>query len=194
MEAYGLSNNSPQTSLKQRVQIDDIITVGVQDIENIVNSTTKAFTMPMPVLLLHGIPTKCDTCTEWDAVDELEPIPSYIGQQCIHMEANIPSDWNIDALMPKTIHLIEIDSVASDFVYTHATLNDEICHAKLDTDAQINVMTESLFKHIGKTNKLPLFSKSDVKLVGYGNRNIEYIGTTVLDVAHLTQIRRQLSM
>ena len=28
------------------------------------------------------------------------------------------------------------------------------------------------------------------KLVGYGNRNIEYIGTTVVDVAHLTQTKK----
>ena len=78
MEAYGLSN-SPQTSLKQRVQVDDIITIGVQDVEfeNTVNSTTKEFTMP--VLVLHGVPTEYDTSTEWDAVDELEPISSYIG-------------------------------------------------------------------------------------------------------------------
>ena len=100
------------------------------------------------------------------------------------MEANIPTDWNIDALMPKTIHLIEIDSVTSDSVCTHVTLNDEICHAKLDSGAQINLMTESLFKHIGTVNKLPLYPKSDVKLVGYGNRNIEYIGTTVVDTMH----------
>ena len=39
-------------------------------------------------------------------------------------------------------------------------------------------------------NKLQLYPKSDVKLVGYGNRNIEYIGTTVVDVAHLTQTRK----
>ena len=49
-------------------------------------------------------------------------------------------------------------------------------------------MTE--FKCIGKTNKLPLFLKSNVKLVGYGNRNIEHIGTTVLDIAHLTQTKK----
>ena len=183
MEAYGLSN-SPQTSLKQRVQID---ITAVQDIgfENIVNVTTKEFTMPVPVL--HRVPTENDTCTEWEAIDELEPIPSYIGHQCIQMEANIPTDWNIDALMPKTIHIIEIDSITSDSVYTHVTLNDKICHAKLDTGVQINLMTESLFKRLVKTNKLPLFLKSDVKLVGYGNRNIEYISTTVLDVAHLSQ-------
>ena len=108
------------------------------------------------------------------------------------MEANILTDWNIDALLqePKTIHLIEIDSVTSDSVYTHVTLNNEICHAKLDTGDQINVMTESLFKCIGKINKLPLYPKSDVTLVGYGNRNIEYIDITVVDVAHLTQTKK----
>ena len=52
-------------------------------------------------------------------------------------------------------------------------------------------MTESLFKRIGKiNNKLPLYPKSDVKLVGYGNRNIEYIGTTVVNVTHLTQTKK----
>ena len=107
------------------------------------------------------------------------------------MEANILTDWNIDALLPtQIIHLIEIDSIASDSVYTHVTLNDKICHAKLDTGAQINVMTESLFKCIGKINKLPLYPKSDVKLVGYGNRNIEFIGTTVVNVTHLTQTKK----
>ena len=111
MEAYDLSNNSPQTSLKRRVQVDDIKVIDI-GFENIVNSTMKEFTMPIPVL--HGVPTEYDVCTELDAVDELEPISSHIGQQCIQMEANILTDWNIDALMPKTIHLIEIDSITSD--------------------------------------------------------------------------------
>ena len=99
----------------------------------------KAFTMPMPVL--HGAPIEHDVCTEWCEIEELKPISSCTGQQCIQMEANILTDWNIDALLqePKTIHLIEIDSLTSDSVYTHVTLNDEICHAKLDTGAQINV-------------------------------------------------------
>ena len=98
-------------------------------------------------------------------VKELKPISSHIGQHCIQMETNIPTDWNIDALLqePKTIHLIEIDSITSDSVYTHVTLNDKICHAKLhDTGAQINMMTESLVKCIKKVNKLPLYPKSDV--------------------------------
>ena len=106
MEVYGLSNNSPQTSLKQRVQVDDIKVIEF-GFENIVNSTSGKFTMPVPVL--HGVPTEYDVCTEWDAVDELELISSHIGQHCIQIEVNILTDWNIDALMPKTIHLIEID-------------------------------------------------------------------------------------
>ena len=47
------------------------------------------------------------------------------------METNILTDWNVDALLPKTIHLIEIDSIASDSVYIHVTLNNEICHANV---------------------------------------------------------------
>ena len=75
MEAYGLSNNSPQTSLKRRAQVDDIKVIDI-GFENIVNST-REFTMPVPVL--HGVPTEYDVCTEWDAVDKLEPISSHIG-------------------------------------------------------------------------------------------------------------------
>ena len=167
-----------------RVDITIDIDIGF---EHIISSTTKEFTMPV----LHGAPIESDVGTEWYAVEDLKPISSHIGHQCIQMEANIPTDWNIDALLPpKTTHLIEIDSVTSDSVYTHVTLNYKICHAKLDTGAQINMMTESLFKHIGRINKLPLYPKSDVKLVDYGNRNIEYIGTTVVDVTHLTQTKK----
>ena len=110
IEAYGLSNTSPQTSLKQRVQIDDI-GVGIDiGFENTVNSTTKEFAMPV----LHRAPIEQDVCTEWYSVEELKPISSYIGHDCIQMEANILMDWNIDALLPepRTIHLIEIDSVS----------------------------------------------------------------------------------
>ena len=76
------------------MQIDNIIAVQDIGFENIVNATTKEFTIPVPVL--HRVPVEYDICTEWEAVDELEPIsPSYIGHQCIQMEVSIPTDWNI---------------------------------------------------------------------------------------------------
>ena len=177
MEAYGLSNTSPQTSLKQRVQVGNSVGVGIDiSFENIVNSTAIGFIMPV----LHGAPIEQDFCTEWYTVEELKPISNHIGHHCIQMEANVLTDWNVDALLqkPRTIHLIEIDPITSDSLYTHVTLNDEICHAR------------SLFKCIGKINKLPLYPKLDVKLVSYGNRNIEYIGTTVVNVTHLTQTKK----
>ena len=61
----------------------------------------------------------------------------------MHPDGSQYSDrLEIDALLPsKTTHLIEIDSVTSDSVDTLVTLNNEICHAKLDTGAQINMMT-----------------------------------------------------
>ena len=49
MGVYGLSNNSPQTSLKQRVQVDDIKVLHI-GFENIVNSPMREFTMPVPLL------------------------------------------------------------------------------------------------------------------------------------------------
>ena len=190
MEACRLSNTSPQTSLKRRAQVDDI-SVGIDiGFENTVNSMVIEFTMPV----LHGAPIGYDVCTEWYTVEELEPISSHISNHHIQMEANIPTDWNVDALLqePRTVHLFEIDSVVFDSVNTHVTLNDKIYCAKLDTGAQINVMTESLFKCIGKVNKLPFYPKTDVKLVGYGNRNIEYIGTTVVNVTYLTQTQKAM--
>ena len=51
---------------------------------------TKEFIKPMPVL--HGAPIEHDVCTEWCEVEDLKPISSYIGQQCIQMEANILTD------------------------------------------------------------------------------------------------------
>ena len=190
MEAYGLSDTSLQISLKRKVQVEDIsVGVGIDIGFGItVNSVAKEFTMTV----LHGTPIEYDVCTEWYTDEELKPISSHIGHHCIQMGANILTDWNIDALLqePRTIHLIEIDSVTSDSVYTPVILNNEICHAKLDTGAQINVMTESLFRCIGKINKLPLYPKSDVKLVSYCNINIEYVGSTVVNVVHLNQTRK----
>ena len=61
----------------------------------------------MPVL--HGAPIEQNVCTEWYTVKELKPISSHIGHHCIQMEANILTDWTIDALLqgPRIIHLIE---------------------------------------------------------------------------------------
>ena len=78
------------------MQVDNISVIDI-GFEHIVNSTTKELTMPV----LHGAPIEHDVCTEWYTVEDLKPISSHIGHQCIQMETNIPTDWNTDALLPK---------------------------------------------------------------------------------------------
>ena len=106
MEAYGLTNTSPQTSLKKRVQIDDI-SIGF---ENTVNSLYKEFTLP--ICVLHGAPILHDVQTEWHTIEQIEPVSTFIGDHCIQMEANILTEWCIDRFMQaNTVHLIEIDAI-----------------------------------------------------------------------------------
>ena len=73
------------------MQVDNI-TVGIDiGFENIVSSMMKEFTMPV----LHGAPIESDIGTEWYTVEDLQPISSHIGHQCIWMEANIQTDWKL---------------------------------------------------------------------------------------------------
>ena len=62
-------------------------------------------------------------------------------------------------------------------VYTHVTLNDKICHAKLDTGPQINVLGRSISCHY-----IPSQMSN-----GWLWKNIKYIRTTVVDAVHMTQ-------
>ena len=78
----------------------------------------------MPVL--HGAPIEIDVCTEWYTVGDLKAnFKSH--QPPLYSDGNQYSNrLEHDALLSKTIHLIEIDSMTSDSVCTHATLNDRI--------------------------------------------------------------------
>ena len=66
--------------------------------------------------------------------------------------------------------------------YSNVQLNGVTLEAKQDTGAQINIM--SVFKDIQKVQRLPLFPKSCIKLIGYRNKTIEYLGTTKLECIH----------
>ena len=80
--------------------------------------------------------------------------------------------------------LIEVDDVQADVVYSNVQLNGVVLKAKQDTGSQINIMSMTVFKDIQKVQKLPLFPKSCIKLVGYRNKAIEYLGTTKLECVH----------
>ena len=83
------------------------------------------------------------------------------------METTSPLDWSFD------VHLIEIDDVHTDMVYSNIELNGVVLKAKQDTGAQINVLSKTVFQTLQKkSGKLPLYPKTCVKLVGYGNKTI----------------------
>ena len=87
-----------------------------------------------------------------------------------------PLGWSIDVL------LIEIDDIHTDVVYSNIELNRIVLKGKQDTGAQINVLSKTVFQTLQKRNeKLPLYPKTGVKLVGYGNKTIKYLGTTKIN-------------
>ena len=82
------------------------------------------------------------------------------------------------------MHLIEVDDVHTDVVCSNIELNGTVLKAKQDTGAQINVLCKTVFQTLQKVCKLPLYPKTCVKLVGYGNKVINYLGTTKIKCNH----------
>ena len=95
------------------------------------------------------------------------------------MEMADPLDWSFD------VYLSEIDDVHTDVVYSNTELNGVVLKAKQDMGPQINVLSKTVFQTLQKNGgKLPLFPKTCVKLVGYGNKTINYLGTTKIKYNH----------
>ena len=83
------------------------------------------------------------------------------------------------------VFLIEMDDVHTDVVCSNIELNGIVFKAKQDTGAQINVLPKTVFQTLQKkSGKLPLYPKTSVKLVGYGNKTINYSGTTKIKCNH----------
>ena len=51
-----------------------------------------------------------------------------------------PLDWSFD------VHLIEIDNIHTDVIYSNIELNGIVLKAKQDTGAQINVLSKTVFQ------------------------------------------------
>ena len=56
------------------------------------------------------------------------------------MEIANPLDWSFD------VHMIEIDDIHTDVVYSKVELNGIVLKAKQDTGAQINVLPKTVFQ------------------------------------------------
>ena len=64
------------------------------------------------------------------------------------MEIASPLDWSFD------VHLIEIDDVHTDVVYSNIELNGIVLKAKQDTGTQINMLSKTVFQTLQKNGKL----------------------------------------
>ena len=63
------------------------------------------------------------------------------------MQVANPLDWSFD------VHLIELDNVHKDVVYSNVELNGTVLKAKQDTGLQINELSKTVFQTLQKNCK-----------------------------------------
>ena len=119
-------------------------------------------------MVLQGSPVECNIDVQWETCDAILPINTYITDHAVPVEVTKPLDWSFD------VYLIEIDDVHTDIIYSNIELNGTVLKAQQDTGTQINVLSKTVFQTLQKECKLPLYPKTCVKLVRYGNQIINY--------------------
>ena len=175
LQAYGMVPTEG-LELKHRrtkkVAIDEISVMPIQTLGD-------NFTLKSKPLVPRGSPVECNIDVQWESCEDIVPINSYIATHAVPMEIANLLDWSFD------VHLIEIDDIHTDVVYNNIELNGIVLKSKQDTGAQINVLSKTVFQTLQKNGgKLPLYPKTCVKLVGYGNKTINYLGTTKIKFNH----------
>ena len=158
----------------KKVATDETSVVPIQTLSDI------TFEPVLKPLVLQGSPLECNIDVQWGSCEseDIVPINSYIASHTVPMEMANPLDWSFD------VHLIEIDDIHTDVVYSNIELNGVVLKAKQDMGAQINVLSKTVFQTQQKNGKLPLYPKTCIKLVGYGNKTINYLGTTKIKCNH----------
>ena len=159
----------------KKVATDEISVVPIQTLSDI--HTTELAHKP---LVLQGSPLEYNIDDiEWEAYEDISPIESHVVSHTVPTEMANPLDWSFD------VHLIEIDDIHTDVVCSNIELNGIVLKPKQDTGTQINVLSKTVFQTLQKRNeKLPLYPKTGVKLVGYGYKTINYLGTTKIKCNH----------
>ena len=168
LQVYGMVNSDRSGLRHRKVKQIDIDDISVQT-SNFANDVHMVDLASKPVIL-HGNALLDDVNVLWESTEDIQSIHVCTVSHTVQMEAGMPLNWSID--------LIEIDDVQADVVHSNVQLNGVTLQAKQDTGAQINVMPMTVFKDIQKVQRLPLFPKSCIKLIGYRNKTIEYLGTT----------------
>ena len=134
LQAYGMvpTEGSELKHRRKKVATDEI---------SIIQTLGDDLTFEPKPLVLCGSPVECNIDVQWESSNEdIMPINSYITTHTISMEVANPLDWSFD------VHLIELDDVHTDVVYSNVELNGTVLKAKQDTGAQINVLSKTVFQ------------------------------------------------
>ena len=81
------------------------------------------------------------------------------------------------------VHDMELKSAH----YSNVSINGQMVRIKQDTGAKVNVMSKSVFDRLsnGTTRNTVILNKTKmVKISGYGENSIEYMGTCIFKVSH----------
>ena len=136
LQAYGIvpTEGSELKHRTKKVATDEISMMPIQMLGD-------NFTLKSKPLVLRGSPVECNVDIQWKSCEDIVPIISYITTHAVPMEIANPLDWSFD------VHLIEIDDIHTDVVYSNIELNRIVLKAKQDTGAQINVLSR-LYKRM----------------------------------------------
>ena len=173
LQAYGMvpTEGSEFKHRRKKVATDEISIVPIQTLG-------ANFTFEPKTLVLRGSPVECNIDVQWELCENIVSINTYIATLTVPIEVANPLDWSFD------VYLTEID-LHTDVVHSNIELNRIVLKAKQDTGAQINVLSKSVFQTLQKkSGKLPLYPKTCVKLVRYGNKTINYLVTTKIKCNH----------
>ena len=88
-----------------------------------------------------------------------------------------------------TVHDMELKSAH----YSNVTINGQMVQVKQDTGAEVNIMSKCVFDRLSNSsttrNSVLLNRTKTVKISGYGENSIKYIGMCVFKVSHNNQQR-----
>ena len=127
LQAYGMvpTEGSELKHRRKKVATDEISTI---------QTLGDDFTFEPKPLILPGSLVECNISVQWKSSNEdIVPINLYIAIHTVSMEVANPLDWSFG------VHLMELDDVHTDLVYSNMELNGTVLKAKQDTGAQINV-------------------------------------------------------
>ena len=158
IRSLGLHAKNPQSANVQEMSI----------VHGISKNTNPVFYTPVHAQIVMTIWKNCQEFMEPE-VSVATPV-----EHCIF------ETKEINVIM---VHDMELKSAH----YSNVSINGQIVQVKQDTGPKINVMSKSVFDRLsnGTTRNSVLLNKTKtVKISGYGENTIEYIGTCVFKVSH----------